>query len=59
VILGGIGNPYGAIVGAVAIGVVQEVSTFWLPNEYKLIVALGMMLLVLLVRPQGLFRGTF
>lgn len=59
VILGGIGNPYGAIVGALAIGLSQEVSTYWLPNEYKLVVALGIMLLILLVRPQGLFRGTF
>jgi len=58
VILGGIGNPYGAIVGALVVGVAQEVSTYWLPSEYKLGVALAVMTLVLLVRPQGLFRGT-
>lgn len=58
VILGGIGNPYGAIAGALVIGVVQEVSIFFLPTEYKLGVALGMMVLVLLFRPQGIFRGT-
>jgi neutral amino acid transport system permease protein len=58
VILGGIGNPYGAIAGALIVGVAQEVSTFWLPSEYKLAVALLIMLLVLLVRPQGLFKGT-
>ncbi len=58
VILGGIGNPYGAIAGALVIGVVQEVSTYWLPTEYKLGVALLVMVLVLLIRPQGLFRGT-
>jgi len=58
VILGGIGNPYGAILGAVIVGVAQEVSTYWLPSEYKLGVALVVMMLVLLVRPQGLFRGT-
>jgi neutral amino acid transport system permease protein len=57
VILGGIGNPYGAIAGALVIGIAQEVSTFWLPPEYKLGVALFVMVLVLLVRPQGLFRG--
>ncbi|MEY2976416.1 MAG: hypothetical protein RLZZ435_553 [Cyanobacteriota bacterium] len=55
VILGGIGNPYGAIVGALAIGISQEVSTYWLDNEYKLVVALAIMLLILLIRPQGLF----
>ncbi|HEY9857955.1 MAG TPA: branched-chain amino acid ABC transporter permease [Candidatus Obscuribacterales bacterium] len=58
VILGGIGNPYGAIAGALIIGIAQEVSTYWLPTEYKLGVALLIMVLVLLVRPQGLFKGT-
>ncbi|WP_249781260.1 branched-chain amino acid ABC transporter permease [Leptothermofonsia sichuanensis] len=58
VILGGIGNPYGAIAGALIIGIVQEVSTYWLPTEYKLGVALAVMVLILLIRPQGLFRGT-
>ncbi|WP_298617706.1 branched-chain amino acid ABC transporter permease [uncultured Thermosynechococcus sp.] len=58
VILGGIGNPYGAIAGALIIGVAQEMSTLLIPSEYKLAVALGIMMAVLLVRPQGLFRGT-
>lgn len=58
VILGGIGNPYGAIAGALVISVAQEVSTYWLRTEYKLGVALVIMVLVLLFRPQGLFRGT-
>jgi neutral amino acid transport system permease protein len=58
VILGGIGNPYGAIAGAFVIGIAQEVGTYWLPTEYKLGVALFIMVLVLLVRPQGIFRGT-
>jgi neutral amino acid transport system permease protein len=70
VILGGIGNPYGAIAGAMIIGVAQEVSTFCpselgelakycLGTEYKLGVGLLIMILVLLFKPQGLFRGTF
>ena len=58
VILGGIGNPYGAIAGAMVIGVAQEVSTYYLPTAYKLGVALVIMVLVLLLRPQGLFKGT-
>lgn len=58
VILGGIGNPYGAIAGAFVIGIAQEVSTYWLRTEYKLAVALVIMILVLLFRPQGLFKGT-
>ncbi len=57
IILGGIGNPYGAILGALIIGIAQEVSTYWIPTEYKLAVALVVMVLVLLIKPQGLFRG--
>ncbi len=58
VILGGIGNPYGAIAGALVIGIAQEVSVPWLGSQYKLAVALIIMVLVLLIRPQGLFKGT-
>jgi neutral amino acid transport system permease protein len=57
VTLGGIGNPYGAIAGAFVIGIAQEMSTLFLPVEYKTAVALIIMMLVLLVKPQGLFRG--
>ena len=58
VILGGIGNPYGAIAGALIIGVAQELSVILLKSEYKLGVALLIMVVILLVRPQGLFKGT-
>ncbi|HIK56266.1 MAG TPA: branched-chain amino acid ABC transporter permease [Synechococcales cyanobacterium M55_K2018_004] len=58
VILGGIGNPYGAIAGAYVIGIAQELSTPFIPSEYKLGVALLLMIVVLLFRPQGIFRGT-
>ncbi|MDJ0744302.1 MAG: branched-chain amino acid ABC transporter permease [Xenococcaceae cyanobacterium MO_167.B27] len=60
VILGGIGNVYGAIAGALIIGVAQELSTSipFLGSEYKLGVALFIMVLILFIRPQGLFKGT-
>lgn len=58
VILGGIGNPYGAIAGAFVIGLAQELSVPLLGSQYKLGVALFIMVLILLIRPQGLFRGT-
>ncbi|ABA22618.1 neutral amino acid ABC transporter membrane protein [Trichormus variabilis ATCC 29413] len=58
VILGGIGNPYGAIAAAFIIGIVQEVSTPLLGSQYKQGVALLIMILVLLIRPKGLFKGT-
>ncbi|MDB9541252.1 branched-chain amino acid ABC transporter permease [Anabaenopsis tanganyikae CS-531] len=58
VILGGIGNPYGAIAAAFIIGIAQEVSSLWIGSQYKQGIALLMMILVLLIRPKGLFKGT-
>jgi neutral amino acid transport system permease protein len=58
VTLGGIGNPYGAIAGAMMIAVAQELCTVLIPVQYKAGVALLLMMVVLLFRPQGLFRGT-
>ena len=55
VILGGIGNAYGALVGAMIIGVTSELSTQWLNPTYKPAVAFVIMIGVLLLRPQGLF----
>ena len=55
VILGGIGNPYGALAAAFAIGVTSEVSTQWMNPSYKPAVAFAMMIAVLLIRPKGLF----
>jgi neutral amino acid transport system permease protein len=57
-ILGGIGNPYGAIAAALVIGITQELSTPWLGSQYKQGVGLFIMILVLLIRPKGLFKGT-
>lgn len=53
-ILGGIGNPYGAMAGGMVIGLAQELSTAFLPTEYKLAVGFVIMIVVLLVRPQGI-----
>ncbi len=59
VILGGIGNPYGAIAGGLVIGIAQELSISipWLGSEYKLGVSLLIMIVILLIRPQGIFKG--
>lgn len=63
-ILGGIGKPYGAVVGGLVIGVAEEISTYpWIGTTpllapgYKAGVAFAIMVIMLVVRPQGLFRG--
>ncbi len=58
VILGGIGNPYGALVGAFVVGVTSEVSTQWINPSYKPAVAFTIMIVLLLVRPRGLFGAS-
>jgi len=54
VTLGGLGQPFGALVGSLVIGVVVEVSTLWLPPDLKFATALGILIVVLLFRPQGI-----
>ena len=55
VIMGSIGNPRGALAGAIIIGIAQQVSTAFLNPAYGPAVAFLLMVITLLVRPQGLF----
>jgi branched-chain amino acid transport system permease protein len=54
VVLGGLGNAYGALFGAIILGVMQETSGLFVDTAYKFVVALAVLIVVLLVRPQGL-----
>ena len=58
VILGSIGNPVGALIGAMVIGITQQVSTYWLLPTYKPAVAFMIMIFILVVRPKGIFGGS-
>ncbi len=53
-VLGGLGTAWGAIVGAMIIGLFVEVSTLFIPAELKFVGALVVLIVVLLIRPQGL-----
>ncbi|WP_251341911.1 branched-chain amino acid ABC transporter permease [Haloplanus halophilus] len=55
VILGGIGDPKGAVAGGYTIGVLQEVSVSVIPSEYKFGVGLLALIVGLITRPDGLF----
>ena len=57
VILGGIGSPVGALLGGMILGIVQQVSTEYLAPTYKPAVAFLLLILLLLLRPRGLFGG--
>ncbi len=54
VTLGGLGTIWGALVGSLIVGVFIEVSTLVVPAELKNVGALAVLILILLVRPQGI-----
>jgi len=55
VILGGIGNPFGALAGGLFLGLVQEWSTMAFAPTYKEAIGFVLLILALLLRPTGLF----
>jgi branched-chain amino acid transport system permease protein len=54
VTLGGLGTAYGALVGSLVIGLFTQLSTLVIGTEFKTAAALGVLILVLVVRPQGI-----
>jgi branched-chain amino acid transport system permease protein len=55
-LLGGITSPVGAVVGGLIVGVTENlVGTYLVPSQLKLTVALALIILVLVFRPDGLF----
>jgi branched-chain amino acid transport system permease protein/neutral amino acid transport system permease protein len=53
-VLGGIGQPYGAMLGALVIGITSEVAAAVISPDYKDVVAFVILVIVLLARPQGI-----
>lgn len=58
VILGGIGNPWGALVGGLVVGITQETSTLWIPSGFKTAVPFLILIVMLITRPRGLFGSS-
>lgn len=54
VIVGGLGSAFGALVGGLTVGIITTLGTLVIPAEMKAGFALGVLVLVLLVRPQGI-----
>ena len=53
--LGGLPSYVGAVVGGLALGVVERLTALYTDGSYNSVVTLGLLLVVLLLRPQGLF----
>ena len=56
VVLGGLGNVLGAVVGGLAVGVIQSVSGLYLPLQLQNLVLFVVFILTLALRPEGLIR---
>lgn len=56
-ILGGVGRIDGAILGALVIGISEELSVLFFPAEYKSAIAFALLLITLLFRPTGILKG--
>ncbi len=52
--LGGLGTAFGALLGSLIVGIAVEVSTLWIPSDLKYASALAALIIILLIRPQGL-----
>lgn len=58
VILGGVGNVFGAVVGGLVVGMAESLSVLFIPSGYKMAVPFVILLAVLYLRPTGIFGGT-
>ncbi len=52
--VGGLGSNIGALIGGAALGLLNAFASYWLGGEYQQTVAVGLLMLVLLVKPEGL-----
>jgi neutral amino acid transport system permease protein len=55
VVVGGIGNAYGALAGGILLGLVIEWSTLFVDARWKTAIGFVVLILVLMIRPQGIF----
>jgi branched-chain amino acid transport system permease protein/neutral amino acid transport system permease protein len=58
-VLGGIGQPYGAMAGGLVVGIASEVAAAYTNPAYREVVAFAILIVMLLVRPNGLFGAAW
>lgn len=56
-ILGGLGSIYGVMIGAILVGLAMDLGVIIVPSGYRAAIAFAVMIIVLLVRPKGIFGG--
>lgn len=53
--VGGLGSNIGALVGGAALGILSSVATYYVGGEFQQTISVGLLMVVLLLRPEGLF----
>jgi branched-chain amino acid transport system permease protein len=53
--VGGLGSNLGALTGGAALGILSAIATYYLGGEYQQTISVGLLMLVLLLKPEGLF----
>jgi branched-chain amino acid transport system permease protein len=56
-VIGGLGNATGAFVGGIVLGIIQSIAIVFIDSGYKNVVAFAVLIILLLLRPNGLFRS--
>ena len=54
-ILGGMGNPAGALVASFVVSIAESLSVMVIPSQWQNLIAFAVMIVMLLIRPRGLF----
>jgi len=57
VIVGGVGNVLGTAAGGLIIGVITGLSLAFLPYQWVNLLTFGLLMIILIIKPQGLFKG--
>ncbi len=57
-VMGGLRDPYGTLLGGVVLGIIENFSTLFISSTYKDVISFCILVLVLIVRPSGVFNWT-
>jgi branched-subunit amino acid ABC-type transport system permease component len=57
VVLGGLGNPLGALIGGLILGLLEGIVPAFLPSSWVPVIEFGLFIIILILKPTGLFGG--
>lgn len=57
IVLGGLRQPLGALLGGIVFGIVESVTSLYVPMGYSMVITFGILILVVMLKPEGLLSG--